>query len=100
MRTVSRIAPWSSASRKASSLAPGAGQLDGVGLVGHVDDAAAEDVRHALHLLAVLAGGAHLDQHQLALDVLALGQVHDLDHVDQLVQLLGDLLDDLVASRW
>src|SRR6185436_20470383 len=46
----------------------GPGELDRVGLVGDVDDAPAEDVGGALHLLAVLAGGAHLDQHQLALD--------------------------------
>ena len=71
------------ACRNASSLAPVAGQLDRVALLGDVDDAAAEDVGHALHLVALLADGAHLDQHQLALDVVALGQVDDLDHLDQ-----------------
>ena len=30
----------------------------------------------------------------------AFGQVDDLDHFDQAVQVLGDLLDDLVRSRW
>src|SRR6185312_15600189 len=79
-------------------LLGGAGELDRVGLVGDVEDAAAEDVRGALDLLAVLARGAHLHEHQLALDVLALGQVDHLDHVHQLVQLLGDLLDDLVGA--
>src|SRR6478672_6075609 len=79
-------------------LLGGAGQLDGVGLVGDVDDAPAEDVRDALEFLAVLAGGADLHEHELALDVLALREVDHLHHVDQLVQLLGDLLDDLVAA--
>ena len=98
MRTVSRITPGSIACRNASSFDAGAGELDRVALVGHVEDAAAEDVGEALHLLAVLAGGAHLDQHQLALDVVALGQVDDLDDVDQLVQLLRDLLDHVVGA--
>jgi hypothetical protein len=97
VRTVSRMAARSMASRKASSLAV-AGQLDGVALLGHVDDAAAEDVGHALHLLALLAHRAHLDQHQLALGVAAFGQVDDLDDLDQPVQVLGDLLDDLVGA--
>src|SRR5690606_17889529 len=73
-----------------------AGQLDRVGLVGDVDDAAAEDVGHALHFLALLADRAHLYEHELALDVRALGDVDHLDHVHQAVQVLGDLLDDLV----
>src|SRR5688500_7118431 len=58
---------------KSVELRSGAGQLDRVILVGHVDDAPAKNVRHALHLLAVLADRAHLDEHQLALDVLAFG---------------------------
>src|SRR5207237_1399422 len=51
-------------------LAAIAGELDGVSVLGDVDDAPAEDVRHALHVLALLLPGAHLDEHQLALDVL------------------------------
>jgi hypothetical protein len=76
------------------------GQLQRVAGIGHVDDAAAEDVDQALEFLAVGADRARLDQHHLALDVRPLGQVLELDHVDQLVQLLGDLLDDrVVAAR-
>src|SRR5258706_14992138 len=56
-------------------LLGGAGVLDSVGLVGDVDDAPAEDVRGALDFLAVLAGGADLHEHELALDVLGLLQV-------------------------
>jgi hypothetical protein len=99
VRTVSRIAVRSMASMKASSL-PGAGQLDRVGLFGDIDDAAAEDIRGALHLFALLAHGAHLDQHQLALDVRAFGQIDHLHHLDQAVQVLGDLLDHVVRARW
>src|SRR2546429_7902578 len=68
-------------------LASVAGELDGVGVVGDVDDAPAEDVRHALHVLALLLPGAHLDEHQLALDMLSFREVDHLDNVDQLVQL-------------
>src|SRR3972149_3469853 len=75
-----------------------AGELDGVGVVRDVDDAAAEDVGHALHVLAVLLPGAHLDEHQLALDVLGLGKIDHLHHVDQLVELLGDLLDHVLGA--
>jgi hypothetical protein len=53
----------------------------------------------ALHFFALLAGGADLDQHQLTFDMAAVGQVLHLDHIDQLVQLLGDLLDDVVEPR-
>src|SRR5258706_8937125 len=79
-------------------LLGGAGELDRVGLVGDVDDSSAKDVRGALDFLAILAGGAHLDEHELPLDVLALGKVDDLDHVDELIQLLGDLLDHVVGA--
>ena len=99
VRTVSRITPGSIAPQERVELLAGAGQLDRVALVGDVEDAAAEDVGEPLHLVAVLARRAHLDEHQLALDVVALGQVDDLHHLDQLVQLLGDLLDDVVGAR-
>ncbi len=74
-----------------------AGQFDRVALVGDVDDAAAKYVGHALHLLALLADGAYLDQHKLPLGKTAFGEVDHLDHLDQPVQVLGDLLDHLVG---
>src|SRR5690606_35067366 len=74
------------------------GQLDGVGLVGDIDDAPAEDFRHALHFFALLADRTDLDQHELAFDMGAFGQIDDLDHVHQPVEVLGDLLDDLVGA--
>src|SRR5712692_7830418 len=79
-------------------LAAVAGELDGVGVVGDVDDPAPEDVGHALHVLALLLAGAYFDQHELALDVLGLRQVDHLHHLDQLVQLLGDLLDHVLGA--
>ena len=79
-------------------LGDGAGQLDGVGLVGDVDDAAAEDIGNTLHFIAILAGGTYLDEHQLTLDVRGFGQIDNLDDIDQLVELLGDLLDDFFGA--
>ena len=79
-------------------LGRSAGELERVALLGHVDDAAAEYLRHALHLVALLADRAHLDQHELALGVGALGEIDHLHHLDQAVQVLGDLLDDLVGA--
>ena len=37
-------------------------------------------------------------EHEFALDVRASVKVDQLDHVHQLVQLLGDLLDDVVRA--
>src|SRR5665213_3465605 len=62
-------------------LRTGAGELDRVALVGDVEDAAAKDVGEQLHLVAVLDGRAHFDEHQFALDVVALGEVDDLHPV-------------------
>src|SRR5690606_39129306 len=76
-----------------------AGQLHGVDLVGDVDDVATEDVGHALHFFALLADRPHLDEHELTLDVRPFGEVDHLDHVDQAIQVLGDLLDDVIGTR-
>src|SRR5690606_1514868 len=46
-------------------LAPVACQFDRIGLVGDINDAAAKDIGQPLHLLAVLADGTDLDEHQL-----------------------------------
>src|SRR5881409_3113027 len=59
-------------------LRPRAGELDRVALVGHVENASAEDLGQALHFIAILSRGAHLDQHQLALDMVAVSEVDDL----------------------
>jgi len=57
-----------------------------------------EDVGHALHVLALLLAGSYFDQHEFPLDVLGLRQVDHLHHLDQLVQLLGDLLDHVLGA--
>src|SRR6185436_12473764 len=49
--------------------------------------------------MSVLRLGVDADEDQLPLDVAVVGQVVDLDHVDQLVELLHHLLDhELVAA--
>src|SRR5215218_5367082 len=74
-------------------LLPGARDLDDHGAAGDVDDLAAEDL-HDLHdLAAARAVGGDLEQRELARDGLRRLEVADLDHVDELVQLLGDLVD-------
>jgi hypothetical protein len=79
-------------------LASRAGQLDGVGRLGDIEHMAAENFRQPLHLSPLFAGGLGLDQHQLALDGVGLAQVDQLDHIDQLVELLDNLLDDLLIA--
>ncbi|KAI1691119.1 hypothetical protein DdX_22092 [Ditylenchus destructor] len=49
-------------------------------------------------VLAFLADRAHLHHHELALGVGAFGEVDDLHHLDQPVQVLGDLLDHVVRT--
>ncbi|AJK47266.1 hypothetical protein BGL_1c27880 [Burkholderia plantarii] len=73
-------------------------QFDCVGFFGHVDDAAAEDIRHPLHFFAFLAYRSYLDQHELPLDVGTVGQVHHFHHLDQAVQMLRDLFDHVVGA--
>src|SRR5438445_13898105 len=58
-------------------------ELDRITLVRHVENAAAKNIGEPLHFVALLAGGAHLDEHQLALDVVALSQVDNLDDLNQ-----------------
>ena len=74
-------------------LVAAAGDLDRDRVRRHVDDAGAEQ-RDGLQDVAAGRGiGAHLDQHELALHGGRRLELDDLEHVDQLVQLLGDLLE-------
>src|SRR3989442_580471 len=75
-----------------------AGRLDGERLGRHVDDLGPEDVGRSHDLGPVLRLGIDANQHQLTLDVVVVGQVADLDDVDQLVELLHDLLDDELVA--
>ena len=65
---------------------------------GHIDDLTAEDIGGTLDLIAVGTIGTHLDQHDFALDMIAIAQVAYFQYIHQLVQLLGDLLDDAIIT--
>src|SRR5215510_14795812 len=62
-------------------LAGCAGQFDGARTLGDVDDAAAKNIRHPLHLLPLLADRSHLDKHEFAFGEITLVQVDHLDHL-------------------
>ena len=79
-------------------LGTGTGQLDHIGRFGDVDDTATENIGHTLHLFAILARRANLDQHQFALVLRSRGEIHHLYDINQLVELLGDLLEHLVGA--
>src|SRR5690606_25573017 len=74
-------------------------QLDGIDAAGHIDDLTTEDVGGAFDLGALGAGRLDLHQHQLTLDVGAFRQIHQLHHFDELVEVLGDLLDHIVMPH-
>jgi hypothetical protein len=60
---------------------------------------APEDLGQPLDFIAHGSLSQHLDQQQLALHMVLFGKQQHLDHLDELVELLQDLLDDLVAAR-
>src|SRR5690606_16982092 len=72
-------------------LALVARQLDHEVLVADVDDLRAEQLADLDDVRAVLRRGLELGQDELAGDGLAGLEVVDLDDVDELVELLGDL---------
>src|ERR671911_311628 len=73
-------------------LGRAAGGLDGEGVGGDVDDLGPEHLGQLDDLVADRRVGLDLDQDQLALHRPVRLQLDDLEHVDQLVELLGDLL--------
>jgi len=73
-------------------------RLDRERLVGGIGHAHAEDLAVLEDPRTHVAFGAHLDEHQLTLDGLVGLVLEDLDHVDQLVQLLRDLLERLLVD--
>ena len=78
-------------------MSAGAGRLDGEAVLAHVDDLRTKHVRDLDDLVATLRWCVDLEQHELAIDRLARVEVLDLDDVDELVQLLGDLLERRVG---
>src|SRR5581483_9751127 len=75
-----------------------AGDLEREGRARHVHHVRAEDRRDLHDALAGFPAGPDLDQHELAFDGLAGLELEDLDHVDELVELLGDLLERLAVD--
>src|SRR5439155_25789120 len=69
------------------------GDLDDQGFPRHVDDLAAEDLDGLEHLGALRPVGGDLEQRQLASDGVVGLEIADLEHVDELVELLGHLVD-------
>ena len=74
-------------------LVGAARHLDRQRAPGDVDDLRPEDLGELHDLGAALDRGGDLEQRHLAGDRLARLHVPDLDHVDQLVELLGHLVD-------
>ena len=69
-----------------------------IGGLGDVDDAGLVQLDDPDDLAAVRVGRPDLDQGQLVLDRRLAGQVLDLEHVDQPVELLDRLLDEHVVA--
>jgi len=82
---------------KLVDLALVAGHLDGEAGGLHVDDFGAEDVANLHHLRAGGGVGLHLEEDQLPVDDIAILEVMDLEHIDQLFELFDHLLENLVV---
>src|SRR3954454_12555749 len=67
-------------------------------VVADVGDARAEDVAERDHLRALLWRGGHGDQRQLSLDRLARRELRHAEDVHELVHLLLDLLERVLAA--
>jgi hypothetical protein len=68
--------------------------LERIGVGRDVHDLGAKDVADPQDFRARPRLGIDLDEQHLALDVVLLAEVRHLDHVDELVELLDDLLHD------
>ena len=66
--------------------------FDGHGLIAHIDDLGPEQLDRFEDVRAGVERRLDLDEHDLALNRTIVFEFDDLEHVDQLVQLLGDLL--------
>ena len=95
----SSLTPNGSSTRSSASQLVGvAGGLDDDGVRSHVDHLGAEELDGLEHLRAGVRVRPDLDQQQLALHRGRGIELDDLQHVHQLVQLLGDLLERQVVD--
>src|SRR5690606_37987417 len=85
--------------QKCVELIAGAHNLDDVQRAGDIHDLATKNIHAAFDFGALGAGGFNLDQHQFTLDVRAFGQVYQLDHVNQFIEVLGNLLDLVIITQ-
>src|SRR5215207_4897353 len=79
-------------------LGRAAGGLDGQGVGADVDDLGPEHLGQLDDLVADRRVGLDLDQDQLPLHRPVRLQLDDLEHVDQLIELLGDLLEGTLGA--
>ena len=91
--TSSRTPKGSSTAQQGLHLVELAGALDGEAVRGHVDDLGAEQLCGLDDVRAGRGVGADLDEHDLTLDRRRRLELDHLEHLDQLVQLLGHLLE-------
>ena len=91
--TSSRMPNGSRTAQEVGQLVGVAGDLDGDGVGGDVDDLGPEQVHGVQHGAPAGHVGLDLHQQQLAVDRGRAVELDDLDHLDQLVELLGDLLE-------
>src|SRR5215469_2857403 len=64
----------------------------------HVDDAGAEEPHRLQHFRPAVGVGADLDEDQLALHGLRRLELDDLEDVNELIELLGDLLQGVLVA--
>ena len=75
------------------------GHLDGEAGGLHVHDFCAEDVADLHDLGPGGGGGLHLEQDEFPVDDVAVLEIVDFQHVDQLVELFHDLFENLVVAH-
>src|SRR5664280_2735302 len=79
-------------------LVGGADHTQHQGAAIDIDDLGLEDLGDLQHVVALFAFGGDLDQHELGGHRVLRLKVADLDDVDQLVELLGDLVDGVLGA--
>ena len=97
--SVTTSAIWRRALQEPIDVLAAADELDRVVLAGVAQDARTELLDDGRELLRRAIRDVQLEQRELALDVIGLRHVGDVDDVDELAELLLDLIDDGFGSR-